>query len=414
MKTAAHPPSAHEVFRVVSESASMMFSGGELKTKEADTSAGFAVRALVDGRLGFAYCQEEHELKKTLDAAAKASHYSEKTKFSFAPKAHYIIPDSYDEALQPDDYPALRGMVEEARSAAESRGGKARIMLSAERGAVELRNSEGFSGSYRKTDFSIYAECMHGDGYGFAYLSSCKRPKEVHSVGQKAADMAKAMHGATKPESGTHTVVFELSVLAELFDILMPSFSGDWKRRKMTKLQRDRKAFSEKFTLCEDGFAHASALRPFDDEGTPSKRRILVERGFVKSFLYDRETAALEGTNASGACARGSYDSPPSLSSSNLVVSPGTWESVSELGKHIELHSAHGSHTANVTTGDFGMEASVAFLVDGAKRTPLKGFMVTGNIFELFANVEAMERKQQVHDSLISPRIAFRDVRIVS
>ena len=408
------PVPAHEVFRSVSESASMMFTGGELKVKEADSSAGFAVRALVDGRLGFAYCQEEHQLKKALEDAAKASRFSAKTKFSFAPKADYILPHTYDQSLDPEDYVALRDMVAEARTTAESRGGKARIMLSTDRFGVELENSEGFNGRYRKTGFSIYVECMHGDGYGFSFLASYKKPKEVHSLGQKAADMAKAMQGAHKPESGAYTVVFEPEALSSLIGILLPSFSGDWRRRKMTKLQCGKKIFSESLTICDDGFAHGGAVQPFDDEGIPSKRRFLVERGVVRSFLYDRETAALEGVAASGSCGREGYDTPPSISASNTVISPGTWKDFHALGKHIELHYAHGAHTANVTTGDFGLEASVAFLVDGKERKPLKGFMVTGNIFELFANIAAMEKEQQVHDDLITPRIAFRDVKIVS
>jgi PmbA protein len=140
----------------------------------------------------------------------------------------------------------------------------------------------------------------------------------------------------------------------------------------------------------------------------------MVNGGVVESFLYDRENAALEGVPESGCCSRGGYDSSPSISASNIVISPGDCGDMAEIGKHIELHYAHGSHTANPTTGDIGLEASAAFLVDKGKRTPLKGFMLTGNVFDMFLGIEAIEKKQFAYGSLISPRIAFKGVRVVS
>jgi PmbA protein len=202
--------------------------------------------------------------------------------------------------------------------------------------------------------------------------------------------------------------------LLNLMDVFLPSFSGDWKRRAITKLSPGAKAFNGDLTICEDGLAPGTEARPFDDEGTPSKKRLLVENGAVKSFLYDRETAALEGVSESGACVRPGYDLPPSASPSNIVISPGKVNDLAELGRIIELRSAHGSHTANPTSGDIGLEASSAFLVENGKRTPLKGFMVTGNVFDMFANIEAIEKKQTTYGSLIAPRIAFRNVRVVS
>jgi PmbA protein len=406
--------SSHEVYSLTTDSISFMLTNGELKTKEADSSMGYGIRALEGGRLGFAYCQKESDLKEAIARAGRMSRFSIRSGFEFPGKAPHKAADIFDDEINTDDASALRSYVHEAKEGAESKGGKARIMLGVSRSHIGLENTSGMSGAYDKTGFSLYAECMHGDGFGLAYLGSCKRPASVRDLGVKAAEMASAMRGAKKPESGTYTVVMEPEALQNLIDTLMPSFSGDWKRRAITKLSIGAKRFSEKLTLCEDGLASGTDARPFDDEGTPSACRTLVEGGVVKSFLYDRETAAIEGVDESGACGRNGYDSSPSISSSNLVISPGDSSDLAEIGRHIELHYAHGSHTANPTTGDIGLEASAAFLVDKEKRTPLKGFMLSGNIFEMLSNIEAIEKKQAVLGSLICPRIAFKDLRIVS
>jgi PmbA protein len=406
--------SGHEIFSYSSRSVRLAFSGGELKIREADSSSGYAVRVLDGGKLGFAYCQQEADLEKTLESAKSLSRFSVKSAFSFAPTASYGRPDISDAALDADGFDSLRAVVDEAKDAASSKGGKPRVISSMENAAVKLENSAGFSGGYDRTTISLYTECMHGDGFGFSYLASNRMPKDAAAHGLEAAEMALAMQNAGKPESGAYTLVMEVEALESLLETLMPSLSGDWKRRGITKLSAGAKHFCESLTICDDGLSQGINARPFDDEGTPSEKRILIENGVVKSFLYDRETAALAGVGESGMCGRESYDSPPSIGGSNLVVSPGDRKDLGDIERFIEVHYAHGSHTANITTGDIGLEVSAAFLVEKGKRKPIKGFMLSGNVFDMFANIEAMESRQKVYGSLIAPRMAFRDVRVVS
>lgn len=407
---------AHEVYHLRSESASLTFSGGELKVKEAGASAGYGVRALDGGKLGFAYCQRGDEVEKAVERAVRLSRFSMKSGFSFAPEKRSKKPAIFDPQLAAMDYGVLRGYVDEVRKAAESKGGKSRVMLSCVNSQVGIENTEGFSDAYAKTEFSIYTECMHGEGFGFAYATSNSAPvpPSPGETGMKAAEMAKAMWNASKPAAGSYTVVLELEALDSILDILLPSFSGDWKRRKVTRLKPGARLFSDKFTMCDDGLAEGTEARPFDDEGTPSIRRPLVDRGRVASFLFDRETAALARENASGACSREGYDGAPAIGQSNIVISAGDRKDFSGLGRHLEIHSMHGSHTANATTGDFGLDVSVAFLVENGKRTPVRGFMLSGNVFDMFAGIEALEKEVRVLGGLVAPRIAFKGLKVVS
>jgi predicted Zn-dependent protease len=139
-----------------------------------------------------------------------------------------------------------------------------------------------------------------------------------------------------------------------------------------------------------------------------------VDRGRVASFMFDRETAALAKEGWSGACSRETYDHPPTIGQSNIVVSGGDRKDLSDLGRHLEIHSMHGSHTANATTGDFGLEVTVAFLVDKGKRTPVRGFLLSGNVFDTFADIEAVEKDARVLGGLVAPRIAFKGLKVVS
>jgi PmbA protein len=403
-----------EIYRCRVQSSKLVHSGGELKSKENSDESGIALRVLDGGRIGFAYCRNDDEIQKALLDASRASRFSRQSGFSFAPPSSFPKSEILDPLVDPENFSGIRALVDEAREAAESGGGKSRIICTFNRESVSIENSAGFHGSYGKSVFSLYAECMTGDGFGFAYSSSTRLPKATEWIGKKAADMAKSMQGAGKPADGLYTVVMEAEAIENLIDTLLPCFSGDWKRRGMTKISEGRKMFSEMLTVHEDPLAEAIEARPFDDEGTPSQRRALIEGGTAKNFLYDRETAAFSGTEGSGSCARSSYDSLPAISPSNIVVSPGERSDFSDIKKYIELHSAHGSHTANPTTGDIGLEASSAFLVENGERKPVKGFMLTGNVFEMLSNIEGLEKEQKTYGSLVSPRIAFRNVRVVA
>ncbi|MDD5340159.1 MAG: TldD/PmbA family protein [Candidatus ainarchaeum sp.] len=407
---------AHEIYHSRSDSASFTFTGDELKVKESAASAGYGIRVLENGRLGFAYCQRDDEVEKAVGRAKRLSRFSVRSGFSFAPRSDCAKPDIFDPQLAAMDYAELRGYVGTVREAAQSKGGRARVMLSSGNSHVGLENSSGFSGAYDKTWFSAYTECMDGDGFGFAYLTSNRAPTQssLRDAGMKAAEMAKAMRGAKKPESGDCTVVLELEALDSIMDVFLQSFSADWKRRKTTRLRQGARMFSEKFTLCDDGLAEGAEARPFDDEGTPSARRPLVDRGTVASFLSDRETAALAGERQAGACGRESYERQPSIGQSNITIPGGDRKDLSGIGRHLEIHSMHGSHTANATTGDFGLEVSVAFLVDKGRRTPVRGFMLSGNVFRMFADIAAVEKGVRTLGGLSAPRIAFDGLTTVS
>lgn len=402
---------AQEVYFQRSEFTSLNFSGGELKIRESSEESGYGLRILKDGRLGFAYCQDKEKLDEARERAGKLSKFSPKTDFSFPPQAGYGKPDIFDSDIEPSDFGKFRELLEQAREAAETFGARSKVVVSAHKSFTELENSEGFSGSYDDTGFSMYVEAMHGEGLGIGYISS-NHIVDVGATALEAAGMARDMQNAKKPEAGKYAVVAQIEALDTLLEVLLPSFSGDWRRRGITSLPG--KTFSEKLSVYDDPLSSGTSARPFDDEGIPSKRKTLIEKGEVESYLYDLETAALAGEDGSGSCLRDSYDDNPSIGSSNIVVSPGTWNDLGEIEKYIELHYAHGSHTANLTTGDVGLEVSAAFLVEGDKRTPLKGFMISANIFDMFANIEAVESKVRTVGSLTAPRMAFSDVHVVS
>ncbi len=406
----------NEVYYLSNSTTSLAYTKEQWKTKERHDDSGYGVRVLHDKRLGFSYCQSESDLKKAVENAASLARFSVSSNFSFQDargQAKMKIFDSKLAEMQPDE---MRSMLEQFRDGCKGVE-QVRMYFNANSQGIKLENPL-IKKQYEKTSWSLYAEATAGDGFGFAYKHDMAKPKlDWHEAGNALAEMAIAMKNPGKPATGTYDIAMQPEALHSILEIIMPSFSGDRKRRGISMLQdkQGKQAFSKELSLYDDATATASDCKPFDDEGTASRRICLVEKGVVKNFLYDRETAALEGVRLDANCSRDDYDSLRMALASNWVVPKGDCKQLSETSKEfIDIVSLHGTHTANTTTGDFGAEVSIAFHVKSGARKPLRGFMLTGNVFKLLNSIKAIESTQLRYGNMLAPRILFENAQVVS
>jgi PmbA protein len=410
----------YEIFYSNERCISLEWSGNALKVKEFSEAVGYGIRVIKNRRVGFAYTENSKKIDDAIKNACEMARFSPVSNFSFQPPTRYEKVETFDKKVFALDEKSLKEILDEIKEAALKHAKMTRIIAEACNGKTSIENSEGLDCSYESTLLSIYVEAMNDDGFGFAAFQSRYMPTddEIAELGTNAGIMAKTMKGAKKLEAGKYTVVFSPEAFKQMLAILVHSLSGDWKRRKISRLynMQGKRVFDKKFSLYEKPKAKASNIRPFDDEGVPSRELELIRNGVVKNFMYNREIAALANipSNRCGCCVRATYDAFPGIAPSNLVIEGGEYNSFEEeLRNCLFVHSIHGTHTANLTTGDFGVEVNVAFYLENGRKMPKKGFLITGNVFSLFSSIYDIEKKAITYDNLISPRIAFRDVQVV-
>jgi PmbA protein len=376
---------------------------------------------LKNGKLGFSYFVAENERRNAFNNAMAASKYSEKTKFAFPKQAKYPKVKTYSKKTAGIEETELRGILGQIIDGMKTYAKRSKVIVEAGCSDVSITNSSGMNANGTYSNFTAYCEAMCEKGMGFGYYSGVEPAKNPYELGNLAGRMANMMDKPEKLETGKHTVVLSIEALHSMLDILLPSLSGELKRKKISALwnKNGEKILSEKFTLLDNPFADASNASEFDGEGVACGKKMLFERGVLKNFFYNLETAALEGAGKKGSCSRNSFASKPSVSPCNLVVASGNFDSFTEeLGEFIYVRSVHGVHTSNTTTGDFGVEANIAFRMNGkgsrkGDEIGLKGFIISGNIFNMFNSIIGLEKKQKTYDNLISPDIAFKDVQII-
>jgi TldD protein len=120
----------------------------------------------------------------------------------------------------------------------------------------------------------------------------------------------------------------------------------------------------------------------FDDEGVNSRRTVLVKKGVLKGYLYDRLTAMKEGVESSGNGRRESYQQKPIPRMSNTMILPG------EMSPEEIVHSVErglfvkkmGGGQVNTVNGDFIFEVNEGYLIEkGRVGEPVRGAILIGN-----------------------------------
>ncbi len=120
----------------------------------------------------------------------------------------------------------------------------------------------------------------------------------------------------------------------------------------------------------------------FDDEGVDAGRTLLVDRGILKTYLYDRLTAAKDGVRSTGNGRRESYKHRPIPRMTNTMILPGDSDPAEIIrstpaGLYVKKM---GGGQVNTVNGDFVFEVSEGYLIEnGAIGEPVRGATLIGN-----------------------------------
>jgi TldD protein len=120
----------------------------------------------------------------------------------------------------------------------------------------------------------------------------------------------------------------------------------------------------------------------FDDEGTEAQRTVLVDRGILKTYLYDRLTAMKDGTRSTGNGRRESYRHRPIPRMTNTMIVPGATrpgEILRSTPKGLFVRKMGGGQV-NTVNGDFVFEVSEGYLIENGRiGEPVRGATLVGN-----------------------------------
>ena len=151
-----------------------------------------------------------------------------------------------------------------------------------------------------------------------------------------------------------------------------------------------QKIAGDNVTIIDDGTMPGGfGTSPFDGEGVPTRRTVVIENGVLKSYLLNTYTAKKLGLQTTGNASRG-LAGTPGIGPGNYFLQPGARDaaskSISEIKEGLYVTEFLG-HGANLVTGDYSRGASGLWISGGEFAYPVEEITVAGNLKEMFFNI---------------------------
>jgi len=131
----------------------------------------------------------------------------------------------------------------------------------------------------------------------------------------------------------------------------------------------------------------------YDDEGVPTKKRLLIEKGVLKGYIHNKESAAKLGMKPNGGARAQSFSYRPIVRMSNTYITPGDYsleELLEDIDKGFYLKASRGG-AVDPAKGTFQFNAEEAHLIEEGKlATPLLDVSLSGLTLETLHSIDAI------------------------
>ena len=259
-------------------------------------------------------------------------------------------------------------------------------------------NSVGFSGEYEGSVFGLSVvpvARLDGSMQRDYWSSSRRKFSRLDSpavVGEKAAQRVLRRLGARKVSTREVPVIFDPETAGSLMRNLSRAVSGDalYKGASFLMGKLDSKIASDIVTVMDDGtIPSALGSKPFDGEGLPTKKKGIVEKGVLKSYLLDTYSGRKLGLPSTGNAAR-SVGESPGVAPTNFYLTPGPHspeEIIASVDDGFYVTELIG-FGVNSITGDYSRGAAGLWIEGGQLAYPVEEVTIAGNLKDMFMNIE--------------------------
>jgi PmbA protein len=329
------------------------------------------------------------------------------------------IPDL--DLFEPTDRPVeAEGRIAAARAAEDAaRAVDARIVNSEGSGVganfarIAYANTAGFGGEYASASHSVFCEPIASENdsmqrdYWMTVAHKLADLEDPGAVGRHAAERALRRLGAKAVPTCEAPVIFDALTAPSLVRQLASCVNGYAVYRGTSFLggKLGEMIASDAVTIIDDGrLPGGLGSKPFDAEGQPTRRNVIVEKGRLGSYLLDSYSARKLDLQSTGSAARGA-GSGPSASTTNLWLEPGTQtldEIIASTDKGLLVTELIG-FGFNPLTGDYSRGAAGLWIENGEITHPVEEITIAGNFAEMLTSIDAISSELRWLGSVASP-----------
>jgi PmbA protein len=405
---------------------------GQVETLKESGSRGLGLRVFRGSQTGSASTSDltAEGIRQLVEGALALSKVTEEDPFTGLPEKGEFGKAAGDLHLYYEDVYSLTGpeRIEWAKRAeAAALEADKRITNSdggsfdAATGRKALANSRGFVGSYRTSYAGVSAAPLAMDADGKmqrdGWWSSVRRIGDLESpesIGKEAARRTLRRLGARRVPTQRVPIVFAPETARTLIGSVFDAASGDaiWRGASYLAGKLGETIAAPSLTIVDDntmllptgvgGFGSS----PFDDEGLPSQRTVVVEGGVLRTYLLNTYSARKLGMKSTHNAARG-LAGAPGIGCGNLFLEPGELtpeQIIGDVLAGLYVTSLMGFGT-NLVTGDYSRGATGLWIENGQLTHAVEQVTIAGNLAEMLRHVSAIGNDLVFRGSVAAPTL---------
>jgi len=293
-------------------------------------------------------------------------------------------------------------------------------------GGRVFANSRGFAGAYQSTYCSISAVpvATHNGGsgdkmerdYWFTVARDFSGLESPELVGRTAAERVIRRLGAVKVETQKVPIIFEPRVARTLLGNLFDAVQGMAIYRHASFLagKLGEKIACDKITLIDDGtLPGLFGTQPFDDEGVPSRRTPVIDKGVLKNYMLNTYTARKLGMKTTGNASRG-ITGNAGIGHGNFFLEAGekTPEQIIAGVKNGFYVTELIGSGVNTVTGDYSRGAVGLWIRDGELAFPVSEVTIASTLQEMLNGVAEIGSDLEFRGSVSAPTIMIGEMTV--
>jgi PmbA protein len=382
------------------ETSAVDFDNDRLKSAESSQRTHVDLKVILDGKVGVSSTTDPGDIDGLVRRALEAA--------AFGSPAHFELPDpqslqavrTFDPAILSVEKPEMIRMGQQMMDMIKSYNPQILAGASVSKTVykVEYANSRGAQYTADHTMFNVGTggQLVRGTdilfaGHGFGHK---KREADLEDIANHAIEYFRMAEQIAQVESGELPVIFTPDGLLALLLSLGLAIDGKSVSLGASPL-RDKlgtQIASPNLTIVDDPFIeYGPRTSAFDDEGVARKVTPIIEKGILRNFIYDLDTAGRAGVKPTG------HGSGRSLT--NLVIELGkmpyeTMIKNTSLGLLVDDFLGLGQ--GNPINGEFSVNVSLGYKIEqGRVVGRVKDVMLAGNVFQALKDITAISRERE-------------------
>ena len=396
-------------------------------------SRGAGLRILIGRKTGASYTSDlsRDGIAHLVRSAIELADITSEDPHAGLPEDHELGAVPGDLCLYSDDVPALDpGLkIDAAKRAEEAALSFDPRIFNSEGASFDnhvgrhvFANSRGFAGEYRSSYCSLAASPVARDGdsmerdYWFTMARGFAGLEPAEEVGRMAAKRALRRLNAVKVETQKVPVVFEPRTARSLLDNIFEAVHGMsiYRHESFLAGKIGETVAADTVTVVDDGtLPGLFGTSPFDDEGVPSRRTLVIDRGVLKSYLMNTYAARKLGMKTTGNASRG-LTGNAGIGHGNFFLEKGV-----QTAEDIIAGIPNGFYVTelmgfgvNIVTGDYSRGAAGLWIRNGELAFAVSEVTIAGNLIDMLRGIEAIGSDLEFRGSVAAPTLKIGEMTV--